>query len=332
MLLGEENSLTGSGKLNESEDRSIPAAITDTGCERELNEDRYAVIESPSGVTWLVCDGMGGQTGGELAAQLAIEAIRRDLEKYQARPIEVALKSALFEANRVVVLRRQNAAFSSMGTTVVSAMFDGPEVVIGNIGDSRAYLVREGAIQQLTTDHTLVQQMVEKGEIQPEDALSHPQAHILTRCVGAEPGLDVDLKRFWIWEVSEGEANDSLVLCSDGLYSLISDAEVAKLVTANSPQDACVKLVELAKARGGYDNITVAIIPLSGQLKHAPPPGYADRARKRAKTSTRSSAGTTAERPRIVHNAIFLFALSVVAALITVIGFVLLKFFAGVNL
>lgn len=334
MLVDEGTNSTGGERVDDNDDRSIPAAITDTGCERELNEDRYAVIESPSGVAWLVCDGMGGQTGGELAAQLAIDAIRRDLEKYQARPIDVALKNALFEANRVIVLRRQNQAFGSMGTTIVSAMFDGPEVVIGNIGDSRAYLVREGAIQQLTTDHTLVQQMVEKGEIQPEDALSHPQAHILTRCVGAEPGLDVDLKRFWIWEVGDEEPRDSLVLCSDGLYSLVSDAEIARVVFANSPQGACVKLVELAKARGGYDNITVSVIPLAGQMKHAPPAGQADKGKKKSKAATFNAqrGGATTERPRILQNTLFLFGLSIVAALITVVGFFVWKFFGGVNL
>src|SRR3954469_10788979 len=98
-------------------DALVPAAVTDTGCERELNEDRYAVIECPSGMAWLVCDGMGGVSGGELAAQIAIDAIRRDLLNYPPRDPEVALRSAVNESNRVIVLRRQNQAFSQMGTT-----------------------------------------------------------------------------------------------------------------------------------------------------------------------------------------------------------------------
>ena len=229
---------------NETE---VPAAITDTGCERQLNEDRYAVIESQSGLAWLVCDGMGGVTGGELAAQLAIDAIRRDLENLPARSPDVALKGAIFEANRIIVLRRQNRAFAGMGTTIVSAIFNGPEAVIASVGDSRAYLIRDGAIQQLTTDHTYVQELVDKGMIKPEDALSHPQAHILTRCIGAEPGIEVEVKKFWIWQVAEIEAKDYLLLCSDGLYSLIADGEIANIVANNSPQRACVKMVELAK-------------------------------------------------------------------------------------
>lgn len=257
--------------------RDVPAAITDTGCERELNEDRYAVVESPSGVAWIVCDGMGGATGGELAAQLAIDAIRRDLENLPARPCEVALKAAILEANRVIVLRRQNQLFAGMGTTIVGVLFQGPEVVIGHVGDSRTYLVRDGAIQQLTIDHTYVQELVERGEIKIEDALTHPQAHILTRCIGSEPGLDVDVKKYWIWEVPESEPTDVLVLTTDGLYSHVTDGEIATSVTEDSPQRACVKLVELAKSRGGYDNITLAVIPLGGQMRQEPPMGYRPR-------------------------------------------------------
>lgn len=259
---------------------NVPAALTDTGCERELNEDRYAVIESQSGLAWIVCDGMGGAMGGELAAQLAIDAIRRDLESVPARTPAVAIKGALLEANRVIVLRRQNPAFANMGTTAVGVIFQGPEVAIGHAGDSRAYLIRDGAIQQITTDHTLVQDLVDRGKIGVEDALSHPQAHVLTRCIGSEPGLDIDVDKFWIWEISDGEPRDVLLLCSDGLYSLVREGEIADAVTQLSPQRACVQLVELAKTRGGYDNITVAIIPLAGQLRNEPPIGFVSRVDK----------------------------------------------------
>lgn len=262
-------------------DPSVPAAITDTGCERDLNEDRYAVVESSSGVAWIVCDGMGGVTGGELAAQIAIDAIRRDLENLPSRRPDLALKSAILEANRIIVLRRQNPAFAGMGTTIVSAMFRGPEVAIAHVGDSRAYLVRDGAIQQLTIDHTFVQELVDKGQIRPEDALSHPQAHILTRCIGSEPGLDVVTQRYWIWPSQVGEPGDLLVLCSDGLYSLINEAELATIISQSTPQKACVKLVELTKERGGYDNITVSIVPLGGQLRQDPPEGYDEKAVER---------------------------------------------------
>ena len=269
-------------------DFSVPAAVTDTGCERELNEDRYAVVESESGVTWIVCDGMGGSAGGELAAQLAIDAIRRDLESQPARASDVALHGAILEANRIIVLRRQNPAFSGMGTTVVAAHFFGSELGVGLAGDSRAYLIRDGAIQQLTTDHTFVQGLVDKGEITAEQALSHPQSHVLTRCIGSEPALDVDVRRFWLWETSGEEPQDFLLLCSDGLYSLVSEPEMANAVTQYPPQESCVRLVELAKNRGGYDNITVAVVPLPGQLKNDPPLGYNERRAEKARAAVRA--------------------------------------------
>jgi len=271
------------GNLDPSDmdDTSLPAAITDTGCERDLNEDRYAVVECDSGVVWIVCDGMGGQSGGELAAQLAIDAIRRDLQNMPRRSPESALKSSILEANRIIVLRRQNQAFANMGTTIVSAIFYGPEVALAHVGDSRAYLVRDGAIQQLTTDHTYVQSLVDSGQIEVDDALSHPQAHILTRCIGSEPGLEIAMSKFWLWDAVEGEEKDRLILCSDGLYSLITEGEIASMVSELAPQQACVRLVELCKERGGFDNITVAIIPLSGQLQKEPPVGYEEQRRRR---------------------------------------------------
>ncbi len=305
-----------SSQQNDDKDaaRSIPAAITDTGCERDLNEDRYAVIESSAGLAWVVCDGMGGTTGGELAAQLAIDAMRRHLDSLQGVEIESALRSTLLEANRIIVLRRQNPAFSAMGTTVVAMMIDDNDVVIGHVGDSRAYLLRDGAIQQLTTDHTLVQELVDKKQIKAEDALSHPQAHILTRCIGSEPGLDVAVSRFWIWQVAEEEARDYLLLCTDGLYSMVTEGEIANILRNDSPQQACVKLVELAKNRGGFDNITLAIIPLPGQLKHEPPVGYKKDDKKKQKKQTEVQAS---EPGSLFRAAIIVTMLSVLAAMLT---------------
>lgn len=302
----------------------VPAAITDTGCERELNEDRYAVIESPSGVVWLVCDGMGGATGGELAAQLAIEAIRRDLENHPARSPDVALKSAILEANRIIVLRRQNQAFSSMGTTIVAALFGGSEVIIGHVGDSRGYLIRDGAIQQLTTDHTYVQELVDRGEIRADEALSHPQAHILTRAIGSEPGLEVSQQKFWTWSVADSEPSDYLLLATDGLYSLVTEGEIANVVSHEPPQRACVKLVELARARGGFDNITLAVVPLNGQMRQEPPIGYNENT---ARAKQRSGRDKEKEpRTSLLRTFFLTFILCALSFLAVILGtFYLLK-------
>jgi PPM family protein phosphatase len=267
-VLGSD-SIMQSAKVNES--ANLPAAMTDIGCEREINEDRYAVIEGPAGQAWIVCDGMGGTLGGELAAQLAVDAMRRSLQATSGTEPEMALTSAIQEANRVIVLRRQNPAFSSMGTTVVGAIICGDEITLAHAGDSRAYLVRGDEIQQLTVDHTYVQDLVDKGLISHEESMSHPQAHVLTKCLGAEPRLEMDRQTYWIWETAAEEQTDKLVLCSDGLYSLISDEEIAEIVNSNPPQEACAKMVEMARDRGGYDNITVAIVPLDGRLDNQPP-------------------------------------------------------------
>ena len=265
---------------NTDSTKVVPAAITDIGCEREINEDRYSVIDSPAGRAWICCDGMGGCLGGELAAQLAIDAIRRMLESSDYADAEQALSAAIDEANRIIVLRRQNPAFSSMGTTVVATLIADDEVVISHAGDSRAYLVRDGNIQQLTVDHTYVQDLVERGSITAEEAMSHPQSHVLTKCLGAEPRLGLECQQLWIWETEENQREDLLVLCTDGLYSLVSDQEIADQVWNNSPQDACVNLVELARARGGFDNITLTVLPMGGILKDEQ-----DHSRKKVETS-----------------------------------------------
>lgn len=302
-----------------SDGADLPAAITDTGCERELNEDRYAVVESASGTAWLVCDGMGGQTGGELAAQLAIDAIRRDLENLPERQSERAIKSAILEANRIIVLRRQNQAFANMGTTIVAALFSGSEITIGHVGDSRAYLIRDGAIQQLTIDHTYVQELVDAGQIKPEEALSHPQAHILTRCIGAEPGLQIALQKYWVWDAETEFSNDVLLLCSDGLYSMVSEGDIADIVTQNSPRRACIELVELAKKRGGYDNITVTIVPLTGELKGEAPPGYEEEQFRKRERKRKLTNQSQIQQPSFIRVAGVIFVLTALAILTTIL-------------
>lgn len=293
-MLGDSIAVPGAAK---AADDFVPAAITDIGCERELNEDRYAVIDAPVGRVWVVCDGMGGTQGGELAAQLAIDAVRRSLEAgAQHESTADALRSAIEEANRVIVLRRQNPMFSAMGTTVVAVLINGDEVVVSHAGDSRAYLVRDGALQQLTTDHSYVQDLIDRGSITPEEALSHPQSHVLTRCLGAEPRLEVDTQEFWIWGSSESEPQDRIVICSDGLYSLVGDDEIAQAASQFSPQEACVQLVELAKSRGGYDNITLAVLPLGGQLREE---SDEQRPKVKAETVRKNKSGRNHRAPEM---------------------------------
>ncbi len=294
-----------------------PAAITDPGCERELNEDRYAVIESASGLVWVVCDGMGGVKGGELAAQLVIDSVKRTLDSdVQLKP-EDALREAFAEANRIVVLRRQNQAFSQMGTTAVGAIFQDRQVTIVNIGDSRAYLISDGRIKQLTEDHTYVQQLVKSGQLREEEALEHPQAHVLTRAVGSDPTLNVELHNYWIWDVESPSDQDYLLFCTDGLYSMITDQEILDLALKFPPQISCSQMVELAKERGGYDNITVAVVPLVGKLRKAPPAGYVLPQVK--KEVDKKSMSIEALKPFILKNFLMIVGLSLIALIIAVV-------------
>lgn len=260
-----------SGSLIQVEkERILPAAITDTGCERDINEDRYAYIETHSGELWLVCDGMGGVSGGELAAQLAIDAIRREMDQEVEDSVAKSLENAIIEANRVIVLRRQNKMFAQMGTTVVSALISQSKVCISHVGDSRAYLIRDKQIEQITNDHTFVQELVDNNKITYEESLNHPQSHVLTKAIGSQLVLEPSTQELYVWNAEGNKNADMLVLCSDGLYSHVSDDELCKYVAEMSPQRACADLVELAKSRGGFDNITVCIIPIKGQLRREP--------------------------------------------------------------
>ncbi|MCS6893008.1 MAG: protein phosphatase 2C domain-containing protein [Deltaproteobacteria bacterium] len=250
---------------NKPEEMSVlPAAITDTGYERELNEDRYCVLETKLGIFWAVLDGLGGVAGGEVAAQIAMDAFLREIANASENddPEEV-LTRGIKEANRVIILRRQNPSFSSMGTTIVAALITPSRLYIANVGDSRAYIVKDSEIQQVTVDHTLVQQYVDMGRLNPQDALSHPESHVLTKCLGSDHRLTPDIFSFGFYRNS---ACDVLILCTDGLYSMVTESEMLEIVASNSPQSAALRLVEIAKNRGGFDNITVAIIPLPGRV------------------------------------------------------------------
>jgi protein phosphatase len=266
-------------------DRSVvPAAATDIGIERSVNEDKFATISTTTGDCFVVLDGMGGAEGGEFAAQISVDAMRRALSGDRGGDIVEALKGSIEEANRTIVLRRQNKRFQEMGTTVVAALIQDSSVAISHVGDSRAYLVCEDVVEQLTVDHTFVQHLVDLNQISREEALPHPQSHILTQCLGSSPDLSVEVSRYWIWPLRKGAATDYLVLCTDGLYSLVNDEEISTVVTSLPPGEACAELIKLANGRGGFDNITVSIVPLHGHLRAEESPTSERERMNRART------------------------------------------------
>jgi serine/threonine protein phosphatase PrpC len=163
-----------------------------------------------------------------------------------------------------------------MGTTVVGAYVNGSRIGIASVGDSRAYKISSGVIEQLTSDHTIVQQLVDAGHLDPQDALLHPQSHVLTRCLGSEISFAIDLKMMWLWPNKLGQPGDVMVLCSDGLYSMVSDQEICEIIGQMSPHAAVPRLIALARERGGFDNITVIIVALNGKLHSRPPAAPAE--------------------------------------------------------
>jgi protein phosphatase len=229
------------------------SARTDVGRTRDHNEDSYGVGEGELverfGELLVVCDGMGGHAAGEIASRVAVETILAD---YYADPDEerpVALEQAFSRANEQIYASGRG----SMGTTGVAALLYHDALHVANVGDSRAYLIRNGEIRQLSRDHSFVSDQVAAGLITPDQARSSPHRNVITRALGYQSEVSVDLFR---WPLQVG---DIVLLCSDGLHGLVTDEEITEIVAAHAPDEAIGRLIDLANERGGSDNITVAI-------------------------------------------------------------------------
>jgi serine/threonine protein phosphatase PrpC len=226
------------------------AGRTDAGRRRRRNEDAY-VVAPP---LFAVADGMGGAQAGEVAARLATAAFH---EYHEADELEAEQRVAAIikEANRRIYERaRGDTEVSGMGTTVTAALVEGGRIVIGHVGDSRAYRLRGGRLEQLTDDHSLVADLVRGGRISPEEAEIHPQRSVITRALGTDPEVDVDS------QAVDAEAGDVYLLCSDGLTTMVADDEILDIVgRAKSLEHAGKDLVKAANRRGGEDNITVVL-------------------------------------------------------------------------
>lgn len=256
------------GKRRSAESRRVPAAaLSDPGCERESNEDRFLIFQRDNLSGYFVFDGMGGQPAGEAAAEISTDVVNEALQNFEGGDLQLLVTRAIESAQEEILARSSNSDSAGMGTTVAGVVTRGNEVIVASVGDSRVYHIQRGAISQITCDHTLVQKLVEAGQISPQEALTHPQSHILTRCLGSILEFEVDWKRYRIRPKTESYSpEESLLLCSDGLYSVVSDEEMGAIVFNFDPKDACAKLIELALSRGGPDNITAMVIPLRGCL------------------------------------------------------------------
>ena len=245
--------------------RIVAGVATDTGRVRSGNEDSF-VVEAP---LYAVADGMGGARAGEVASQLALRTIT-ELQ----RDGQSTLEDEIREANRVVFEQAgTDERYAGMGTTVTAALASAEALHVAHVGDSRAYLLRAGALRQLTRDHTLVDRMVEAGEISRDEADVHPHRNVLLRALGTESKVDVDAFDVGVLD------GDRLLLCSDGLTTMVAEDQIVAILeaTPGAPQDAADRLVRAANRAGGVDNITALVLdvepgePDDGTFAPAPP-------------------------------------------------------------
>ncbi len=227
-------------------------AKTDTGLQRRDNEDS-AYARAP---VFVVADGMGGAQAGEVASQIAVEAFEQGLPE-DGTP-EERLASRAREANkRIHEISQTQAERAGMGTTLTAAYLDRDDLAIAHVGDSRAYLFRDGTLTRLTQDHSLVDELVRRGKLTEEQAAEHPQRSIITRALGPEPQVEVDT---WTYPLREG---DVILLCSDGLTSMVSEELVATVLGRSESLEAAAQgLIDEANGAGGRDNITVVMFRL----------------------------------------------------------------------
>jgi len=240
------------------------ASLSDIGCQRENNEDNYAYWEAASdeefkrkGRLAVVADGMGGYEGGQEASRLAVEAVEEVYANAVEGDPQVWLLAGFQSAHqRIQAEASLRPMLAGMGTTCTAVALLNHLLYFAHLGDSRLYLVRGDSITRLTRDHSYVSRLVENGLIRADEAESHPQRHILTAALGAGMTITPDQPEHPI-ELQDG---DVLVLCTDGFWGLLKEAEVLQAVAEREADDACKYLVETAKQRGGPDNITVQLL------------------------------------------------------------------------
>lgn len=231
---------------------AIFGSRTDVGCVRERNEDSLAV--SPP--LFAVADGMGGHAAGDVASELAVKVLMKNAPT--TADVDM-LGKAVIKANHAVINEALRAELAGMGTTMTACVIEGTHLAIAHVGDSRAYLLHHGKLQQLTRDHSLVADMVEAGRLTEEEARVHPNRSIITRAIGSDPNMQPDL-----YEIT-ASPGDRLLLCSDGLYSMVENSRIqSQLARIRDPQRCASALVNDAISAGGLDNVTVVVVDIVG--------------------------------------------------------------------
>ena len=236
--------------------------LTDLGCVRKQNQDAYRIEKlDRHSLLGVVCDGMGGAKSGNVASSLAIEVFVEEIRRcwtpnMEQEKIDQMLTGAAKLANFTVFDQsRQFEEFDGMGTTLVAVLVKGRKATVINVGDSRAYGIDRSGIRQITVDHSLVQMMVDRGELTPEMAKTYPGKNFITRAVGTEPTIQSDLFHL------EAGKGDYFLLCSDGLSNILDDQEILfEVVHGVNKQHCCQRLLDIAKNRGAPDNVTSVLV------------------------------------------------------------------------
>ena len=311
--------------------RTVVAYKSDVGRVREGNEDSF-LVQDP---LFAIADGMGGHVAGDVASQTAIETITQSAAS--DKPSEPSALEELIKKANVAIWQKaqQEPTLHGMGTTCTLILVDGSRIHIGHVGDSRAYLLRDGELSQLTEDHTLVGRMVREGRLQPEEAERHPQRNIITRTLGVDPEVQVDTMSL---EMTEG---DRILICSDGLNSMLDGSAIQDaLSNETDPQAAADRLVDEANAAGGEDNVTVVIIdfeagegtsgvPLDAEIDDAIP--MPESPPQRVDTLPEEPKGKSRVARAIISAVLIVAVLAVGGFMIFRYGIVENSYFVGVN-
>jgi PPM family protein phosphatase len=243
------------------------AGLSDVGCQREDNEDRYSYWEPAGeeaferkGRLAMVADGMGGYEGGQEASRIALETIEQVYgETPDGDPRSLLLSGFQAAHQRILAYAAEHPALQGMGTTCTAVALVGDGLYYAHVGDSRLYLWRDSKIYRLTRDHSYVGRLVEQGIIAPQEAASHPQRNVLIMALGASPELTPESPE----QPISLEKGDVLLLCTDGLWTMVSESEMQTALAGDRLDEACQDLVEEAKARGGPDNITLQVLRIA---------------------------------------------------------------------
>ncbi|WP_010240287.1 Stp1/IreP family PP2C-type Ser/Thr phosphatase [Clostridium arbusti] len=229
--------------------------LSDIGLARKLNEDYVGVYEDDLKKIYIIADGMGGHNAGEIASKIAVESTIdyiKSLNKFDD-PENILCEAIKIANTNIYNMASTDSSMSGMGTTITACLIIHDKIIVANVGDSSCFIVKTNDINKITKDHSLVQQLVDSGSITEEEAINHPNKNIITRALGTNISVDVDLFDINIKDILK------VILCTDGLTNVVSKHEIYDIIIKNNNKDACSQLVELSKLKGSKDNISVII-------------------------------------------------------------------------